>query len=89
MTEDPVATLAELAEELETEFEEYRPLNDFRDVTVMVDNSDSEHPTLIVQIDHQNADEIATQVESFLNDRGVRTEVEHYEEAMIRVLGAV
>jgi hypothetical protein len=88
MTDD-TSRLNEVAEELETEFQEYRPADDFRDLTIHIDTSDFDRPTLIVQIDHEDATEIAGEVESFLKARGLRTEREPHETDMVRVLGAV
>jgi hypothetical protein len=88
MTDD-ISKLNEAAEELETEFQEYRPADDFRDLTIRIDTSDFDRPTLIVQIEHEDATEIASEVEAFLESRGLRTEREPHEADMVQVLGAI
>jgi hypothetical protein len=88
MTGD-TSKLNEIAEELEKEFQKYRPPDSFRDLTIRIDTSDFDRPTLIVQIDHESAAEIANEVESFLESRNLRTEREPHDADMVRVLGAV
>lgn len=73
--------LRRLAEKVDEQFAEYRDPGSFKDVSIVIDNVD--RPTLIV---HVTSEELADEVESFLQSQGARTEREFYGEDDIRVL---
>lgn len=89
MTTDPTEALNELADAVTEEFAEYRPADDFRVVNPVVENEDSDHPTLIVHIDREDASSLADEVEQFLQSQGARTEREAHSEVDVRVLATV
>ena len=89
MPNDPIAPeLNELASELETEFREYCPPDGFSELVSVVETEKKDRPTLIVYLEMENASTIADEVETFLQQRGARTERETYPDE-IRVLAVV
>ena len=79
-------SLADLADHLAEEFSDYRHSDEFNELSLVIDNSDSEHSTLIVHIDRQQPADLAERVETFLHDNGAWTERERYGDTDIRVL---
>ncbi|WP_225307747.1 MULTISPECIES: hypothetical protein [unclassified Haloarcula] len=55
----------------------------------MIENSDAEHPTLIVHVDREDADSLADRIDEFLREHGARTERECHSETDVRVLATV
>jgi hypothetical protein len=89
MTSDPVDFLDDLADQVADEFEAYRQPDDFKEVSLVIENSDEEHPTLIVHVDREDADSLADRIDEFLRERGARTERERHSDTDVRVLATV
>jgi len=89
MTKEPIEVLNGLADRVADEFEAYRSPDEFRDVSLVIENSDAEHPTLIVHIDRENAESLADRIDEFLRERGARTERERHSDTDVRVLATV
>jgi hypothetical protein len=53
MTENPIDLLDDLADQVAEEFEAYRPPDEFKDVSLVIDNNDSDRPTLIVHVERE------------------------------------
>ena len=82
-------SLNDLADLLAEEFSDYRHSNGFNELSLVIDNSDPEHSTLIVHIDCQRPADLAERVETFLHDNGARTERERHADTDIRVLATL
>ena len=82
-------SLNDLAESVAEEFEAYRDPSGFNDLSIVIDNSDRERPTLIVHIDREQATQLADRVEAFLRDHGARTERERHADTDIRILATI
>lgn len=89
MTKEPIEVLDDLADQVADEFEAYRQPDEFKDVSLVIDNSDEEHPTLIVHVDREDADSLADRIDEFLRERGARTERERHSDTDVRVLAMV
>jgi hypothetical protein len=89
MTSDPIDILDDLADQVAEEFEAYRPLDEFKDVSLVIDNNDPDRPTLIVHVDREDADMLADEIEDFLHERGARTQRERHSDTDVRVLAIV
>ncbi|WP_435078540.1 hypothetical protein [Halococcus sp. AFM35] len=90
MTRSPSdRSLADLADLVAEQFSDYRHSEEFNELSLVIDNSDREHPTLIVHIDCQQPTDLAQRVEAFLRDHSARTEREHHSETDIRVLATI
>jgi len=89
MTSDPVDILDDLADQVAKEFEAYRQPDEFKDVSLVIDNNDPDRPTLIVHVDREDADTLADEIEAFLQERGARTQRERHSESDVRVLVTV
>lgn len=89
MTEDPIDVLDDLAYQVAEEFEAYRQPDEFKGVSVVIENSDAEHPTLIVHVDREDGDSLADRIDTFLRERGARTERERHSDTDVRVLATV
>ncbi len=89
MTKEPTDVLADLADQIADEFEEYRQPGEFKEISLVIENSDERRPTLIVHIDREDADSLADRIDEFLRERGGRTERERYSDTDIRVLATV
>lgn len=89
MTDSPTDRLEDLADQVADEFKEFRQESEFKEISIVVDTSDAERPTLIVHVESDDADSVATQIESFLQDQGARTEREPQPDAEIRVLATL
>jgi hypothetical protein len=81
--------LSDLAESVAEEFKAYRDPSEFNDLSIVIDNSDRERPTLIVHIDREQATQLADRVEAFLRDHGARTERERHADTDIRILATI
>ena len=82
-------SLNDLADLLAEEFSDYRHSEEFNELSLVIDNSDREHPTLIVHIDCQQSADLAQRVETFLREHGARTERERHDDTDIRVLATL
>jgi hypothetical protein len=89
MTSDPVDILDDLADQVAEEFEAYRPPDEFKDVSLVIDNNDPDRPTLIVHVEKEDADTLADEIEAFLKERGARTQRERHSDTDVRVLATV
>jgi len=89
MTKEPIETLNDLADQIVDEFEVYRQTDEFKNVSLVIENSDAEHPTLIVHVDREDADSLADRIDEFLREHGARTERERHSETDVRVLATV
>ena len=82
-------SLADLADLVAEHFNDYRHLDGFSELSLVIDNSDPEHSTLIVHIDRQQPADLAERVEVFLRESGARTERERRDDTDIRVLATL
>jgi len=89
MTKEPIETLNDLADQVVDEFEVHRQTDEFKNVSLVIENSDAEHPTLIVHVDREDADSLADRIDEFLREHGARTERERHSETDVRVLATV
>ena len=89
MTTDPTDVLDDLADQVAEEFEAYRPPDEFKDVSLVIDNNDPDRPTLIVHVEKEDADTLADEIEAFLKERGARTQRERHSDTDVRVLATV
>jgi hypothetical protein len=85
----PDRSLADLADLVVEHFSGYRHSDEFNELSLVIDNSDREHPTLIVHIDCQQPTDLAQHVEAFLRENGARTERERHDDTDIRVLATL
>ncbi|WP_049996263.1 hypothetical protein [Halococcus sediminicola] len=81
--------LADLADLVAKHFSDYRHSDEFNELSLVIDNSDPEHSTLIVHIDRQQPTDLAQRVEAFLRNNGARTERERHDDTDIRVLATI
>jgi len=70
MTANSVDKLDDLADQIAEEFEAHRQPDEFKDVSLVIDNNDPDRPTLIVHVDREDADTLADEIEAFLQERG-------------------
>jgi hypothetical protein len=89
MTANPIDTLSDLADQIDEKFEAYRQPNEFKDISLVIDNDEKKHPTLIVHIDGEDATSLADRIDKFIQERGAQTEREQYSETDIRVLATL
>ena len=89
MTANPVDILDDLADQVAEEFEAYRQPDEFKEVSLVIDNNDPDRPTLIVHVEREDADTLADEIEDFLQERGVRTQRERHSDTDVRVLATV
>ena len=89
MTTDPTDILDDLADQVAEEFEAYRPPDEFKDVSLVIDNNDPDRPTLIVHVEKEDPDTLADEIEAFLKERGARTQRERHSDTDVRVLATV
>ena len=86
MTSGSVDVLDDLAGQAAEEFEAYRQPDEFKDISLVIDNNDPDRPTLIVHVDRENTDTLADDIEAFLQEQGARTQRERHSETDVRVL---
>lgn len=89
MTENSTDALSDLADQIDDEFKRYRQSNEFKDISLVIENNKKSHPTLIVHIDGEDSVALADRIDDFLRERGARTEREQYSETDIRVLATL
>ena len=82
-------SLADLADLVAEQFSDYRHSEEFNELSLVIDNSDREHPSLIVHIDGQQSADLAKRVDAFLRDHGARTERERHADTDVRVLATL
>ena len=85
----PDRSLADLADLVAEQFSDYRHSNGFSELSLVIDNSDPKHSTLIVHIDGQQPADLAQRVDTFLCEHGARTERERHDDTDIRVLATI
>lgn len=69
MTEKPIDVRDDLADRVADEFEAYRQPDEFKDVPILIENRDAEHPTLIVHVDREDADSLADRIDEHLREQ--------------------
>jgi len=89
MTKEPIEALNDLADRVADELEAYRQTDESKNVSLVIENSDAEHPTLIGHVDREDADSLADRIDEFLREHGTRTERERHSETDVRVLATV
>jgi len=89
MTKEPIEVLDDLADQVADEFEAYRQPDEFKDVSLVIENSDEEHPTLIVHVDREDAESLADRIDEFLREHGARTERERHSATDVSREGGV
>ena len=68
MTTDAVDSLDNLASEVDHEFASHRQSDEFKTIPLVITSSRSEHPTLLVPVDGEEASSLAGRVEEFLTE---------------------
>ncbi len=86
---DDSTDVGDLANKVAEEFEAHRQPNEFKQISLVVENRDSARQTLIVHVDGEDATSLADRVEEFLHQQGARTQREHHSESDVRVLATV
>lgn len=89
MTSDSVDSLEDLADKVDDEFTSHRQSTEFKTISLVIDSSRSDRPTLIIHVDGEDASSIADRVEAFCTDHGAHTQREHHAATDIRVLATV
>ena len=89
MTTDRVDSLDDLAAKVDEEFASYRRSTEFKTISLVIDSSSSERPTLIVHVEGEEASSLADCVEEFLTEHSAHTQREYHSETDIRVLAIV
>jgi len=89
MTSDSVDSLEDLASRVDEEFASYRRSTEFKTISLVIDSSRSEQPTLIIHIDGEEASSLADRIEKFLAANGAHSQREHHSDSDIRVLATV
>lgn len=89
MTTDPVDSLNELAGKVDDAFGSQRQSNEFKTISLVIDTSRIDRPTLIVHVDGEEASELADRIEEYLTEQGAQTQREYYSDSDIRVLATV
>jgi hypothetical protein len=89
MTSDSVDSLEDLASRVDQEFASHRQSDEFKAISLVIDSSSSERPTLIVHADGEQASSLADRVEEFLTEHGANTQREFHSETDIRILATV
>lgn len=78
ITKEIIEILDDQAGQVADELEAYRQPDEFKDVSLVIENSDEEHPTLIVHVDREDAEFLADRIDEFLREHGNRTERERH-----------
>ena len=89
MTTDAVDSLDDLATKLDEAFASHRQSDEFKTLSLVIDTSTGEWPTLIVHVDGEEASSLADPVEEVCTEHGAHTQREHHSETDIRVLATV
>jgi len=89
MTTDSVDSLDDLADKVDEAFASHRLATGFKSISLVIDSSTAERPTLIVHVDGEEASSVADSIEEFCTEHGAYTQREHHSETDIRVLAAI
>ena len=89
MTTNSVDSLDDLAAKVDEAFASRRQANEFKSISLVIDSSNTERPTLIVHVDGEEASSVADRIEEFCTEHGAYTQREHHSETDIRVLAAI
>ncbi len=89
MTTDGVDSLDDLAAKVDDEFASHRGSDEFKTVSLVIDTSSSERPTLIVHVDGKEAESLADEIEAFLIGYDAYTQREYHSKTDIRVLATL
>ena len=89
MTTGPVDSLEDLADKVDDEFAPRRQPTEFKTISLVIDTSSSDRPTLIIHVDGEEASSVADRVEKFCAKHGAHTQREHHSTTDIRVLATV
>ena len=68
MTTGGVDSVNDLAAQVDDEFASHRETDEFKTISLVIDTSSSERPTLIVHVDGKEAEALADDVEAFLTE---------------------
>lgn len=71
------------------EFNSQRPSDEFKTISLVIDSSTSDRPTLILHVEGYDAGSLADRVDEFLSEHGAQTQREYHSETDIRVLATV
>ena len=82
-------TVEDLADKVNEEFASHRLSDEFKEVSLVVDSSRSEYPTLVVHVDGEGADSLAGRIKEFLAEHGARSQREYHSHTDIRLLATV
>jgi len=89
MTTDSVDSLDDLAAKVDEAFASHRHATEFKSISLVIDSSTAERPTLIIHVDGEEASSVADSIEEFCTEHGAYTQREHHSETDIRVLATV
>jgi len=89
MTTDRIDSLDDLAAKVDDEFASHRGSDEFKMISLVIDTSSSERPTLIVHVDGKEAESLADEIEAFLTEHDTFTQREYHSETDIRVLATL
>jgi len=81
--------LDDLADQVADEFEAYRQPDEFKDVSLVIENSDEERPTLIVHVDRRMRRPLPTALMSSSASTVLVTERERHSATDVRVLATI
>ena len=89
MTTDAVDSLEDLADRVDEQFESHRQPHEFKTISIVIDSSHSDRPTLIVHVNGERARSLATEVGEFLEQYNTRIQHEHHSKTDIRLLATL
>jgi len=89
MTTDGIDSLDDLAVKVDDEFASHRESDEFKTISLVIDTSSSERPTLIVHVDGEEVKKLADEIEAFLTEYDAYTQREYHSETDIRVLATI
>lgn len=89
MTTDGVDSLDDLSAKVDDEFASHRRTDEFKIISLVIDTSSSDHPTLIVHVDRREAKSLADEIKFFLTECDTYTQREYHSETDIRILAAL
>lgn len=70
MSDDSQDRLDKLADAVAEEFDSYRNPSEFKTLSLVIDDSSDDRPTLIVHVDGDDAATLADEIETFLHGQG-------------------
>jgi len=86
---DSIDSLDDLAAKVDEAFASHRQANEFKTISLVIDSSNAERPTLVIHVDGEEASSVADHIEEFCTEHGAYTQREHHSETDIRVLATV